>query len=41
MISDLDIYRSALLLVKQHGEDAPIHAAMRADKILDKGDLGG
>jgi hypothetical protein len=31
MTSDLDIYRSANLLVKQHGEDAPIHAAMRAD----------
>ncbi len=31
MILDLDIYRSAQLLVKQHGEDAPIHAAMRAD----------
>ncbi len=25
--SDLDIYRSANVLVKQHGEDAPIHAA--------------
>ncbi len=31
MTSDLDIYRSAQALVKQHGEDAPIHAAMRAD----------
>ncbi len=41
MIPDLDIYRSANLLVKQHGEDAPIHAAMRADAMLDKGDLGG
>ena len=29
MIPDLDIYRSANLLVKQHGEDAPIEAAMR------------
>jgi len=26
MIPDLDIYRSANLLVKQHGEDAPIEA---------------
>ncbi len=41
MTSDLDIYRSANLLVKQHGEDAPIHAAMRADAMLEKGDLGG
>ncbi len=34
MVSDLDIYLSANLLVKQHGEDAPIHAAMWADAIL-------
>ncbi len=34
MIPDLDIYRSANLLVKQHGQDAPIHAAMRADAML-------
>ncbi len=41
MTSDLDIYRSAAVLVKCHGQDAPIHAAMRADAILDKGDLDG
>ncbi len=41
MIPDLDIYRSANLLVKQHGQDAPRHAAMRADTMLDKGDLDG
>ena len=41
MISDLDIFRSASLLVKQHGEDAPIHAAMRADAMLEAGDLDG
>ena len=41
MIPALDIYRSANVLVKQHGEDAPIHAAMRADAMLDKGDLDG
>ncbi len=41
MILDLDIYRSANLLVKQHGEDAPIHAAMRADAMLEAGDLDG
>jgi hypothetical protein len=27
--------------VKQHGEDAPIHAAMKADKMLEAGDLDG
>ncbi len=41
MTSDLDIYRSAQALIKQHGQDAPIHAAMRADAMLDKGDLDG
>ena len=36
MASDLDIYRSANVLVKHHGEDAPIQAAMRADAMLDQ-----
>ncbi len=41
MIPDIDIYRVANLLVKCHGQDAPIEAAMRADTMLDKGDLDG
>ena len=41
MIPDLDIYRSAQVLVKQHGEDAPIHTAIQADTMLTKGDLDG
>ena len=41
MTSDIDIFRAANLLVKQHGEDAPIEAAMRADAMLEKGDLDG
>ncbi len=41
MTSDLDIYRSSQALIKQHGADAPIQAAMRADAMLDKGDLDG
>ncbi len=41
MVSDLDIYRSANVLIRRHGEDAPIHAAMRADAMLDKGDMEG
>ena len=41
MVLDLDIYRSANLLVQQHGKDAPIHAAMKADAMLEAGDLGG
>jgi hypothetical protein len=42
MISDLDIYRTANLLIKQHGaDDAKLHAAQRADELLAKGDLDG
>jgi len=39
--SDLDIYRTANELIKQHGEDASIHAAMRADELLEAGDMDG
>ncbi len=41
LVSDLDIYRSAKLLIDQHGDEAPIHAAMRADAFLDQGNLDG
>lgn len=41
MLCDIDIWRSANLLVKQRGADAPIQAAMRADAMLVKGDLDG
>lgn len=41
MTEEIDIWRSAKLLVGRHGNDAPVHAAMRADKMLAKGDLGG
>ena len=40
-VSDLDIYRSANLIVQQHGDEAPIEAAMHADAMLNKGDRGG
>ena len=39
--SDKDIWRSANLLIQQHGEDAKIHAAQMADKFLEEGDLDG
>ncbi len=41
MTSDLDIYRSANELIKQHGEAADIEAAMRADARLAAGDMEG
>ncbi len=34
MTSYIDTYRSANLLVKQHGEDAPIEAARLADASM-------
>ena len=41
MIHDRDIYRTTNVLIREHGGDAPIQAAMRADAMLDKGDLDG
>ena len=38
---DLDISRSANELIRQHGNDAPIHDAMRTDELMDKGDMDG
>jgi hypothetical protein len=41
MISDPDIFRAAKLLIDQHGIDAPIRAAQRADELLDEDDIDG
>ena len=41
MIPNLDIYLTAQVLVMQHGEDIPLEAAMRADAMLETGDLDG
>ena len=41
MIPELDIYRAAKLLIDQHGDDAPLHAAERADQLLEEGDTEG
>lgn len=42
MTSDLDIYRAANALIKQYGADgAEMHAAMRADELLEAGDMDG
>ncbi len=38
---EIDIYRAANLLIKQHGDEAAIHAAQQADACLEKGDLDG
>ena len=41
MVQDIDIWRSAKLLVDQHGDDATTHASMRADELLEAGDFDG
>ena len=41
MTSDTDIYRTANILIREHGDKAAIHAAMRADELLDAGDMDG
>ncbi len=41
MIIERDVWHAAKLLIEQHGVEAPVHAAMRADDMFDKGDLDG
>lgn len=40
-MDDIDIYRSANGLIKWHGKDAAIFAAMRADAMAKTGDVDG
>lgn len=40
-ITDPDIWRAAKLLVDQHGTDATLHAAQRADELMAAGDTEG
>lgn len=35
-MEDIDIWRTAQLLISQHGEDAEIQAAMRADCVFEQ-----
>lgn len=41
MVADVDVWRAANLLVKQHGLDAVLVAAQRADDLLAQGDVEG
>ncbi len=41
MTSEIDIYRTANVLIREHGEDAALEAAQRADALLEKGCLDG
>ncbi len=37
MLSDLDLWRPAQVMVKGYGDGAATEAAMRADEFLDQG----
>ena len=41
MLSDLDIWRAAALLIRKHGSNANLEAAKRADLMFDCGDIEG
>jgi hypothetical protein len=41
MISDLDIYRAANLVIKRHGAEAVIEAARMIDRMLELDDAEG
>jgi hypothetical protein len=40
-MEDIDIWRAAEQMRKLYGDDAAIHSAMRADKLMDQGDIEG
>ena len=41
MISDLDIYRAAHMLLERHGAEATLEAAKMIDAMLERGDIEG
>jgi len=41
MISDRDVWAAALLMLKRFGNDAMLEAAVRADELLENGDMIG
>ena len=41
MIPDRDIWRAAHLLIREHGAEAEIVSARRADEMLERGDRDG
>jgi hypothetical protein len=40
-VQEIDVWRSASLLLERHRPDAALIAAMRADQLLDKGEVEG
>ncbi len=41
MVTEIDVYRTANEYIKQYGENAAVHAAMKADEMLEKADFDG
>lgn len=41
MLTDWELWACANAYIRQHGLDAPIHAAMRADELSEGGDDDG
>lgn len=41
MVPDMDIWHAATLLIKQHGQDAEIVAAQRANELWEREDHEG
>jgi hypothetical protein len=41
LVSDSEIFRAARLLIDQHGEEASLRAAVRADDLLEGSDVIG
>ncbi len=41
MVANVEVYRTASVLIREHDEDAALEAAQRADSFLDAGDLDG
>jgi hypothetical protein len=39
MLPDREIYLAAQAMIRRHGADAAIQAAMRADELMQRGDL--
>jgi uncharacterized protein DUF6961 len=41
VISEIDIWRAAMLMLKRYGENAPMESAARADELAADGDHDG
>jgi hypothetical protein len=40
-MEEIDLYRTAAEMIKRHGDDASLQAAMKSDALLEKGDIQG